>query len=338
MLNNPLVSVIVPVYNVGPYLEECLISIISQTYRNLEILIVDDGSNDGSEILCDEFRQRDDRIQVFHHQINQGVSVARNIALDHMTGDFVVFCDSDDYYFPNYVQRMVEKILESNSDIVICGYQVCYFNDKKHLYDTTVHYDTEQAMSRSEALCALTIDKIAIAVWNKIYKSQLWEKLRFPEGRLFEDTYGTYSVLNSAESILLIPDIMMMHRRERPGSITTTYSIKHIQDWIDTCDQYEDFLSSVIPDLVSRKELELVQTYNLMQMIVKWVRASGERNEMNRLRQEIIQRGKKYNKTLWKTSNHIAFWLFRYFPHMIPIIYSCVLYFYKSVNSISKNK
>ena len=121
MEKQPLISVIVPVYNVENYLPRCLDSIINQTYTNLEILLVDDGATDNSGKLCDEYAQKDNRIRVFHKE-NGGVSSARNMGLDNATGEYIAFVDSDDYIDKCMYEIMLNSSVQNNADIVVCGY------------------------------------------------------------------------------------------------------------------------------------------------------------------------------------------------------------------------
>lgn len=125
MLGNDKVSVIVPVYKVEKYLKRCVDSLTGQTYKNLEIILVDDGSPDNCGAMCDEFAKKDDRIVVLHRE-NQGVCAARNAGLDIMTGDWVFFCDSDDWYEPEFTQIMLETAKEKNADLVICDYKLTW--------------------------------------------------------------------------------------------------------------------------------------------------------------------------------------------------------------------
>lgn len=119
----PLVSVIVPVYNVKPYLHESIESVLNHTYKNYELIIIDDGSTDGSELICDKYQKNDKRIRVIH-QNNKGLSGARNTGLDVMHGDVVAFLDSDDAFLPDFLQVMVQTMISDNVDIVVCDYYI----------------------------------------------------------------------------------------------------------------------------------------------------------------------------------------------------------------------
>ena len=129
-MQDPLISVIIPVYNVAPYLREAVDSAINQTYRNLEIIMVDDGSTDGSGDICDEYASRDPRITVIH-QKNCGSSSARNAGLDRATGEYIAFLDSDDAYDLSFIRTMIDVAFRENSDIVECLH--CQFHTKKRM-------------------------------------------------------------------------------------------------------------------------------------------------------------------------------------------------------------
>ena len=245
----PLVSVIVPVYDVLPYLKEALDSIVNQSYDNLEIIIIDDGSKDGSGDICDAYRY-DSRIQVIHQQ-NMGLSAARNVGLDRMTGEYVAFLDPDDTLHPEMIQRMMSAMEASRADIVICGYET-FLSDSLlggemqndyHLFKNAVY-------STTEALNELIADVINQSVWNKLYRKTLWEDIRFPEGYVFEDVQTTYRVIERAQRIQTLPECLYFHR-VRQGSITRTSSPRNYMDWSIAHHILEDYVVSHTPKIFS---------------------------------------------------------------------------------------
>ena len=171
----PLVSVVIPVYNVLPYLGECIESVIKQTYHNLEIINIDDGSTDGSQEICEKYQIQDKRIGVVH-QTNQGLSAARNTGLDYMHGDIVAFIDSDDAFLPNAIDEMVRAMNETGADIVMCGFYCC--KTTKHMFPSQsrkefkVHHDL---ISSTKALKYIIDGKINVNVWNKVYRKELFD-------------------------------------------------------------------------------------------------------------------------------------------------------------------
>ena len=177
-----LVSVIVPVFNVFPWLREALDSLVLQTWRPLEILLVDDGSADGSGEICDEYARRwPDLIRVFH-QDNRGLSAARNTGLQRMTGEIVSFLDPDDAFCPEMIEKTMEALQHHHADIAVCGYAVCRTGKKMAgAGRRRAEVPEREVLSSGDALRRLAQGKINQAVWNKLYVRRLWESLRFPE-------------------------------------------------------------------------------------------------------------------------------------------------------------
>lgn len=198
MMQNTKVSVIIPVYNVEPYIKKSVDSVLTQTYKNLEIILVDDGSTDDSGKICDEYAKQDDRIQVIH-QKNGGLSAARNAGLKIMTGDLIGFLDSDDWIDSDFFEILVQKQVETNADIVIIGYKYVYEKDGKII--TSNDPLVNQSYNKEEALIALAKGKIESHVWDRIFKKQLFDGIEFPEGRNYEDVSIMYRLFLKAEHI-----------------------------------------------------------------------------------------------------------------------------------------
>ena len=183
---NQLISVVVPIYNVELYLERCIRSIIAQTYDNLEIILVDDGSSDRCGEICDHFAQEDLRIKVYHIP-NSGASAARNYCVERSQGTYITFIDSDDYISPDYVAYLFDLLVECDADI-----SCCCFNQT--MTDTTA-FDMNSAMPRErlftgkEACRELLGDyyDILVTVWGKLFKSEIVRQYPFPVGRRYED-------------------------------------------------------------------------------------------------------------------------------------------------------
>lgn len=197
-----LISIIVPVYNVDKYLSKCLDSIINQTYKNLEIILVDDGSTDASSKICDEYAESDERITVIHKK-NAGLSSARNAGLDIAKGDYIGFVDSDDYIDAYMYENLYAAAIKNNVKLVICGHFV-EKDDKISIEISPI--DEERLYDKNEALELLLDDKnIKNYAWDKLYKSCLFENVRYPEGKNYEDIYTTYLLFDKCEQICYIP-------------------------------------------------------------------------------------------------------------------------------------
>ena len=174
-----MISVIVPVYNVEPYLRKCLDSIVNQTYRDLEILVIDDGSTDWCGKICDEYAGKDGRIRVFHTE-NRGLSCARNLGLDNARGEWIGFVDSDDWIETDMYEVLLKRAEETEADIVECGVL------EEHPNRTGKRQ--EYLVTGTEAVIMLIHRELSNAVWNKLWKKSCFDKIRFPEGRISRNT------------------------------------------------------------------------------------------------------------------------------------------------------
>lgn len=210
----PLISIVVPVYNVENYILKCLNSLIKQNYKQIEIILVDDGSTDESGKICDEFKEKDDRIRVFHKK-NGGLSSARNYGIKKAKGDIIAFVDSDDYVKDVFVLDLYRGMQAGNADIVICGY-----NNEKPKNET---------ISGKEATVRLLTkqENIDIISWNKLYKKKLFtdNNIFFPEGKKHEDTLTTYKLMSKAKKVTYIDESLYIYV-ERKGSITASEKIE----------------------------------------------------------------------------------------------------------------
>ena len=229
------ISIIVPIYNVDKYLNKCLDSIINQTYDNLEIILVDDGSTDKCPLICDEYKNIDSRIIVIHKD-NKGLSSARNAGLDIATGDLIGFVDSDDF-----LELDMYEILKSNMDKYLSDIAICDFKkvDKK----TKVHSFSKNEFSITGKDKFLYIhneySSVAVVAWNKLYKRELFDNIRYKEGKLYEDRFIIYELLEKAKSIsyILKPLYNYVYRED---SIMNTISLK-LFDWVDAFNNNIEF-------------------------------------------------------------------------------------------------
>lgn len=197
-----LVTVIVPVYQVEQYLDRCIQSIQNQTYKNIEIFLIDDGSRDKSGMICDEYARKDPRIQVFH-KTNGGLSDARNYGIERANGDYLVFVDSDDYISKDFIETMLESAIRNQSELVMCRFaQVTgeEFSDCQKIQERIV--SVEEAFWH---ICNNSKQHILYTVaWNKLYKRKLFESVRYPIGRIHEDEGTTYKILAQVETVVVI--------------------------------------------------------------------------------------------------------------------------------------
>ena len=199
-----IVSVIVPVYNVAQYISKCVHSICRQTYRELDIILVDDGSTDESGLLCDDLSAEDERVRVFHRE-NAGVASARNFGIEHAIGEFLLFVDSDDYLDAALVDRALASMRQDGSDAVVYQYQSMSDDDGLTLWDGPLnHFNEHQVLSGEEILSRVIKGPFEHYPWEVLAKRSVYDEgkygqIRFPEGRLMEDGATTYRVLASCD-------------------------------------------------------------------------------------------------------------------------------------------
>lgn len=200
--SEPLISVIIPVYNTADYLEKAVNSVLRQTYRNLEVFLVDDGSTDESGEICDTFAAADDRVRVLHTE-NGGISRARNTAMDLISGELVAFVDSDDILAPVMYSALAECLRRNpEADIAECGFLSIH-------PDRTEKYTTSTGRIRlfrpMDAICSqMTWGEFKSVIWNKLYKRHTVENVRFPLGRIHEDEFTTWKFFRNADQIALL--------------------------------------------------------------------------------------------------------------------------------------
>lgn len=192
MQADPLISVIIPIYKVEDYLKRCVDSIIEQTYQNLEIILVNDGSPDNCPAICDEYGLKDNRILAIH-QKNAGLAEARNSGLDIAKGEFISFVDSDDAVHPQFIESLYKGIVQTNSDLAICGFQVFSKEDEIN----TAFSNVEVSSSIGAEILNSAYQLENIVAWNKLYKRQIWQHLRYPKGKYHEDEFVFHLVFHT---------------------------------------------------------------------------------------------------------------------------------------------
>lgn len=241
---NPLISVIVTVYNVEAYLHKCLDSILNQTYKNLEIILIDDGSKDKSKAICESYVQLDPRVQLISKP-NGGVSTARNLGLEQATGDYIIFVDSDDYIHPKMYEHMLDAIYENKADMSICGHNMVYDHESIPIRNDhkTIVYD------RDTALRKILLDKeINSYPVDKLCRRELYDDIRFPVGRIFEDTSVMFKTIANSNKIVQI-NYAYYNYYNKPTSITRKKNIKGNYDNFIAFYERFNYVHENIPDL-----------------------------------------------------------------------------------------
>lgn len=221
-----MISVVVPVYNVRKYVGQCLESVIGQNLRELEILVVDDGSTDGSGTICDEYARKDRRIRVYHTE-NRGLSAARNYGIEQATGEYIAFLDSDDWIEPDMYEILLDLTMQTNADIVTCRFWQEYQNKTEE----STGPEKQFAVEGSEILRTYLFQRdVCQDSWNNLFKTELFRFLRFPEKRSFEDYAIKPQLLQKAKKMVYTP-ACMLHYRNRENSLSNRHSMKSLIDY-----------------------------------------------------------------------------------------------------------
>ncbi len=282
----PLISVIVPVYNVEKVLTRCIESILSQSYRNLEIILVDDGSPDNCPSICDEYSELDSRIIVIHQQ-NKGLSGARNAGIDISKGSCITFVDSDDYIEPKCIETMEKNLSEFECDISCIKHNVIY---KHRIINEWT--GNKYLLGSKEALeMILYSDDMDVSAWGKLYKKHLFDQIRYPEGRLFEDTATTYRLINKANKVYL-DSLPLYNYIIRDNSITNNRFSSDSLHLITSTKEMTDFIRKEYPVLNRACDRRMIYSYlsclrqtlntdnvkpETKQMLISYIRKNGSK-------------------------------------------------------------
>lgn len=254
-----LISVIVPVYRVEKYLDKCIASIVSQTYRRLEIILVDDGSPDGCGTICNRWAEEDSRIKVIH-KTNGGLSDARNAGLDLATGEFISFVDGDDYIHPNMLRKLWQTIKEYEADLAICGF---YHVDETGNQLEIKGIELENGIiDKKDALNGIINNnrRFNCAVWNKLYRNRLFKNLEFSFGKVYEDRMIMPWIVERSSRIAVTTDVLYYY-------VHTDNSISRSNSIINQLDRVEALYSNLIffekyyPDLAQNIALRVINQY-----------------------------------------------------------------------------
>lgn len=243
-MNDILVSVIVPIYNVEDYLPKCIDSIICQTYKNIEIILVDDGSPDSCGQICENYKKKDSRIKVIHKE-NGGLSDARNAGICHAKGSYYVFIDSDDYIHERMIETLVEGVVSTGADIAVCSFK----NVKEdEIIDIHSRINTGSYKLISEDIDRLSYfygDKYTefTVAWNKIYPASFFKEIKYPKGKIHEDEFTTYKLLELAKKIAYI-DVPLYYYVSRSSSIMgEEFSLKRLHRLDAISERMDHYLS-----------------------------------------------------------------------------------------------
>ena len=291
-MDEALISVIVPVYNVEEYVKRCVDSILAQTYTSLEVILVDDGATDDSGKICDEYAGNDTRVRVVHKR-NGGLSDARNAGMQTARGEYYAFIDGDDYVAPDYIAYLYQLLNRNQAQISICGYRKVYGKDSNMEDSVNEAADSVMVYDSREALFHLLYQRGMISsAWGRLFQADLFHEIWFPKGKLHEDVAVVYKLFDAADKIVC-GSAEKYYYFQRDDSIINVAFNRRRMDYIIFTDACIQYMEEKHPDLrkaaVSR---HFSACFDLLSCIGKTKRENTE--EYGKLAREI----KKYRKTV----------------------------------------
>ena len=291
---NELISIIVPVYKVEPYIKRCVQSIIEQSYKNIEIILVDDGSPDKSGEICDEFSKKDERIKVIH-KTNGGLSDARNAGLKIAKGEYIGFVDADDYIEKDMFECLYKLCTENKAQISIVSYYE-YYNGK---LISVRKNDKLEKFNKTEAIKELLIDsKIQSYAWNKLFKRELFDGIIFPTNKNFEDIATTLLLFEKAEKVVLLEE-PKYHYLRRNDSIIGKKNYKTYNDYLNVIYDKFFYLDG------KYHELDLYNAYNFVINMI-WVYTIIVTFDLDDVYREFEKKYPLFEKLIEKYGNELT--------------------------------
>lgn len=300
----PLISIIVPIYKVEAYLDKCVESIVNQTYKNLEIILVDDGSPDNCPEMCDVWAEKDNRIKVIHKP-NGGLSDARNAGMKVANGEYVAFIDSDDYIADEFVAQLYDVMLKEQSDIAEC--EVLKFKEDgipsvSYTDYNFKSYDTKQGLSM-----LMAENEFRQHVWNKLYKSDIALSVEFAKGKLNEDEFWTYQVFGKAKKVSKINTPMYFYLQRSSSIMGASYNIRRL-DALEAKAIRQNYIETKFSDLAEQSKIDLFGSCIFAcQSVMKYMSGEDKKKALNIIKGYV----KKYKLTrqeLKKLSGKNRFW------------------------------
>ena len=281
------VSIIIPVYNVEAYLSQCVDSVLEQTHQNLQIILVDDGSTDGSGGICDWYAAKDSRVTVIHKE-NGGLSSARNAGLPEVSGDYVFYLDSDDYLDHDAVAGLLEAQNSSGAEAVVGSYLYTY-EDREDV--ALCSFLQNVTLSTWDAMEALAGGKLQNFAWGKLIRADIAKKHLFPEGKLFEDTFWTHHVFHECSSVCVLTR-PIIHYRQRSSSISYSYTIKRL-DVLEGWSERLRFFEETYPELVPVYLKQLVSSI----LAIAWLTLTRMKKNRREAFRKLAAFSSKYHLT-----------------------------------------
>lgn len=294
-MSEDLISIVIPVFNVEKYLDKCIDTVCNQSYQNIQIILVDDGSTDNCGSICDKAARKDKRITVLH-KTNGGLSDARNCGIDIANGKYITFIDSDDYISKDYVDYLYNLIKKYDAKISICG----HVKTKSETENARQSNPTEECFGKEKALEEmLYARKFSTSAWGKLYLTELFEDVRYPLGKFSEDMFTTYKVIAKADRIVYGSQICYYYLRRNGSILVSQFSEKHM-DVLDGLNQ----LKKDIP--LEQYGLEKAYSSQMVECIAAMLERKPESQVLRKLGiWNLLKRNRKNVLTDSKTSKRV---------------------------------
>lgn len=309
-----LISVIVPVYNVEKYLDRCIKSIVNQSYTNLEIILVDDGSPDKCGEICDEWAQKEERIKVIHKK-NGGLSDARNTGIEIAQGQYLSFIDSDDYIHKDFIKILYENSLKNNADISMCGVKR---TDKNEDISREVKNENITIVFSKDILERK--NNIYCVAWNKLYKKSIFNNIRYPKGKIHEDVAVIYKIMYYSNKIAITDAELYFYFNAPESIMRSKFSRKRLDILEGLKNQYEFFIK-----IGEKKYAYFVLREFLDNVLKLYQQCSSLKKEKYEIRKKLIRKYEENYKKVILNSNtstgmKLKYILYRYFPGIYILV------------------
>ena len=333
-MEESLISIIVPVYNVESYLKKCVDSIINQTYQKIEVILVDDGSSDGCAQICDEYQDIDNRVRVLHKK-NGGLSSARNAGIGIATGEYLGFVDSDDYIANDMFEVLINNIKQNDADMAVCGVFECFEGTSPKIDERHLYYEVNK-----ETALNLIFDgrDASVSACRKLYKKALFDDIRFPEGKISEDAFVIVDILRKCNKVVITTDQYYYYIR-RTGSITTEKPSDKMFDAIEAYERNLDLIKKYFPSQKKIGQKRLYWSYfYVLDRILTGNAEKEYRSELNDIVSEIRKNSFQILRTKISIKRKVLL-----IPLMIsPVFYKkCIAVFYstrrRATSKLSEN-
>ena len=305
-MHEDLISIVIPIYNVEDFLEDCLWTVLNQTYTNLEVILSDDGSTDRCPKICDQYARKDKRVRVIHKK-NGGLSDARNVGIDISKGKYITFVDSDDFIELDTIEYLYDLLQMEDADISFC--QKKYVDMSGNEINDNKNYRDIVLKGNANCMKGFFTDKgIDTVAWGKLYRAELFKTIRYPYGKYHEDVYTTYKVIAKSNCIVVGAEKKYCYRMRNESITSSGFKMQHLNA-IEANIERRDFVEAEYPELIRYANAGVIYAAN--QCVLRLIRHKGDIVEEGQVfeKKEILRElqtvYRKYEKDFLKGNSSI---------------------------------